>query len=38
MDNVKNDVYFVQKIRKDLEFITSHMKSVEIEELNADEV
>jgi len=38
MDNVKNDVYFVQKIRKDLEFITAHMKSVEIEELNADEV
>jgi len=38
MDNVKNDVYFVQKIRKDLEFIAAHMKSVEIEELNADEV
>lgn len=38
MDNVKNDVYFIQKIRKDLEFITAHMKSVEIEELNADEV
>lgn len=38
MDNVKNDVYFVQKIRKDLEFITVHMRSVEIEDLNADEV
>lgn len=38
MDNVKNDVYFVQKIKKDLEFIAAHMKSVEIEELNADEV
>ena len=38
MDNVKNDVYFVQKIRKDLEFISVHMRSVEIEELNEDEV
>lgn len=38
MDNVKSDVYFVQKIRKDLEFISVHMRSVEIEELNADEV
>ena len=38
MDNVKNDVYFVQKIRKNLEFITVHMRSVEIEDLNADEV
>lgn len=38
MDNVKNDVYFVQKIRKDLEFIAAHMRNVEIEELNADEV
>ena len=38
MDNVKNDIYFVQKIRKDLEFIAVHMRSVEIEDLNADEV
>lgn len=38
MNNVKNDAYFVQKIRKDLEFISVHMRSVEIEELNEDEV
>ena len=38
MDNVKNDIYFVQKIRKDLEFIAVHMRNVEIEDLNADEV
>ena len=38
MNNEKNDAYFVQKIRKDLEFITVHMRSVEIEDLNADEV
>ena len=38
MNNVKNDAYFVQKIRKDLEFISVHMQSVEIEELNEDEV
>ena len=38
MNNEKNDAYFVQKIRKDLEFISVHMRSVEIEELNEDEV
>ena len=32
MNNEKNDAYFVQKIRKDLEFISVHMRSVEIEE------
>lgn len=38
MDNVKTDSYYIQKIRKDLEFIVNHMKNVEIEELNANEV
>ncbi len=38
MDNVKNDNYYIQKIKRDLEFISMHMKNVDIEELNANEV
>ena len=38
MDNVKNDAYYIQKLRKDLEFIVVHMRNVDIEELNANEV
>lgn len=38
MDNVKNDNYYIQKIKQDLEFISKHMKNVDIEELNANEV
>lgn len=38
MDNVKTDSYYVEKIRKDLEFIVDHMQNVDIEELNANEV
>lgn len=38
MDNVKNDNYYIQKIIKDLEFIVSHMKNVDLEELNYNEV
>ncbi len=38
MDNVKNDNYYIQKIKQDLEFISKHMENVDIEELNADEV
>ena len=30
MDNVKNDNYYIQKIRKDLEFIVEHMHDVDI--------
>ena len=30
MDNVKNDFYYIHKIRKDLEFIVLHMKNVDI--------
>lgn len=30
MDNVKNDNYYIQKIIKDLEFIVSHMKNVDL--------
>lgn len=38
MDNVKNDIYYIQKIKKDLEFIVEHMESIDIEELNANEI
>ena len=38
MDNVKTDNYYIQKIRRDLEFIVIHMRNVGIEELNANEV
>ena len=38
MDNVKNDAYYMQKLRTDLEFIVKHMKSVGIEELNENEL
>ena len=38
MDNVKTDNYYIQKIKQDLEFISRHMKNVDIEELNANEV
>ena len=38
MDNVKNDRYYIQKIRNDLQFIVQHMKDVDIEELNANEI
>lgn len=38
MDNVKTDSYYIEKIRKDLEFIVDHMQNVDIEELNANEV
>lgn len=30
MDNVKNDNYYVQKIRKDVEFIVEHMRNVDL--------
>lgn len=38
MDNIKNDNYYIQKIRQDLEFIILHMKNVDIEELHKNEV
>lgn len=38
MDNIKNDTYYVQKIRKDLAFMVAHMRNVDAEELNANEV
>ncbi len=38
MDNIKNNAYYIQKLRKDLEFIVEHMRNVDIEELNANEI
>lgn len=38
MDNVKNDAYYVQKLKSDLEFIVIHMRGINIEELNGNEI
>ncbi len=38
MDNPKNNAYYIQKIKKDLEFIVAHMRDVDMEELSANEV
>lgn len=38
MDNTKDDKYYIQRIKKDLEFIVVHMQDVDIEELNKNEV
>lgn len=38
MDNIKKNIYYIQKIRKDLEFIVEHMRDVSMEELNVNEV
>ena len=38
MDNTKDDKYYIQRIKKDLEFIVVHMRNVDIEELNKNEV
>ena len=38
MDNIKTDDYYIQRIRKDLEFIVLHMKNIDMEELNNNEI
>ncbi|MBE5845840.1 MAG: DUF86 domain-containing protein [Butyrivibrio sp.] len=38
MDNIKNDHYYLEKIKTDIEFIVAHMKSVDLQRLNEDEV
>ncbi len=38
MDNIKNDHYYLEKIKPDIEFIVAHMKSVDLQRLNEDEV
>ena len=38
MDNIKNDIYYLEKIKTDLAFIIDHMKDVDIQELNDNEM
>lgn len=38
MDNIKTDNYYLQKIIKDLTFVTLQMQNVTIDELNANEI
>ena len=38
MDNMKDDNYYIQRIRFDFEFMVVHMRDVDIENLNKDEV
>ena len=38
MDNIKNDNYYIQKIKKDLTFIVEQMQDADLEELNANEI
>ena len=38
MDNNKNDHYYLEKIKLDIAFIVNHMKDVDIQELNDNEV
>ena len=38
MDNTKTDEYYIQRIRKDLEFIVLHMHNIDMEELNVNEI
>lgn len=38
MDNIKNDLYYIQKITEDLSFIVKHTNNISLEELNENEV
>ncbi len=38
MDNTKTDDYYIQRIRKDLEFIVLHVHNIDMEELNVNEI
>ena len=38
MDNVKNDLYYIRKVREDLSFIIKYMKDVDEEELAQNEL
>ncbi len=38
MDNTKNDHYYLDKIKTDLVFIVAHMKDVDAQELNDNEI
>ena len=38
MDNIKNDHYYLEKIKKDIAFIVIHMKDVDLQGLNENEI
>ena len=38
MDNKKNDTYYINKIKTDLEFIITHMKNITQDDLTANEI
>lgn len=38
MDNIKNDNYYIQKIRQDLKFIVVHMYNIDDNELSENEI
>ncbi|MBR5473794.1 MAG: DUF86 domain-containing protein [Lachnospiraceae bacterium] len=38
MDSIKNNAYYVRKIKKDLGFVVTHMQDVDLEKLNENEV
>lgn len=38
MENVKNDQYYIQRIKQDSEFIVVHMANVDIEELSKNDI
>ncbi|MBR2282007.1 MAG: DUF86 domain-containing protein [Spirochaetales bacterium] len=38
MDNNKDDVYYIERIIKDIDFVISHMKGKSFDDLSKDEV
>ena len=38
MDNVKNDLFYLEKLREDLKFIVAHTKDISLEELGKNEI
>ena len=38
MDNIKNDHYYLKKIKADIAFIVDHMKETDLEELIGNEI
>lgn len=38
MDNIKDDSYYIEKIKSDIRFIIMHMQDKEIEDLEDDEL
>ena len=38
MDNLKDDLYYVERIKKDLKFVIDHTAGKSIEEVKADEL